>query len=53
MTVKEFIEHISTACTLNGLDMDELEMTIMIDGNRVANIRDLELFNEELALYVD
>lgn len=53
MTVKEFIEHISTACTLNGLDMDQLEMTIMIDGNRVANIRDLELFNEELALYVD
>jgi hypothetical protein len=53
MTVKEFIEHISTACTLNGLDMDELEMTIMIDGNRVANIRDLEFFNEELALYVD
>lgn len=53
MTVKEFIEHISTACTLNGLDMDELEMTIMIDGNRVANICDLEFFNEELALYVD
>jgi hypothetical protein len=53
MTVKEFIEHINTACTLNGLDMDELEMTIMIDGNRVANIRDLEFFNEELALYVD
>lgn len=53
MTVKKFIEYISTACTLNGLDMDQLEMTIMIDGNRVAYIRDLEFFNEELALYVD
>lgn len=53
MTVKEFIEHISTACSMEGVDMDEMEMIIMIDENRVANLRDLEIFREEVVLYVD
>lgn len=53
MTVKEFIEHLSTSCSMEGVDMDEMEMTIMIDGNRVANLCDLEIFREEVVLYVD
>jgi hypothetical protein len=47
MTVKEFIQHLSTSCSLNGLDPDDTEIEFLFKEYRILDPDDITFERNE------